>query len=71
MQWARDIFESVRDFMELGGPVLTVIGWTIFLMWAVIVERMIFYQTDLRKMSQSTRKLVVHTATATGNMLRA
>lgn len=55
MQWARDIFESVRDFMELGGPVLTLIGWTIFLMWAVIIERMIYYQTDLQKMSKSIR----------------
>lgn len=56
MQWARDIFESVRDFLELGGPVLTLIGWTIFLMWAVIVERMIFYRTDLRKMSARIRE---------------
>lgn len=55
MQWARDIFEAVRDFMELGGPVLTIIGWTIFLMWAVIIERMLFYSTDLRKMSKSIR----------------
>ncbi len=55
MQWARDIFESVRDFMELGGPVLTVIGWTIFLMWVVIVERMLFYRTELRSMSHAIR----------------
>jgi biopolymer transport protein ExbB len=55
MQWARDIFEAVRDFLELGGPVLTIIGWTIFLMWVVIIERMLFYRTELRKMSQSIR----------------
>jgi biopolymer transport protein ExbB len=55
MQWARDIFEAVRDFMELGGPVLTIIGWTIFLMWVVIIERMLFYRTELRKMSTSIR----------------
>ena len=55
MQWARDIFEAVRDFMELGGPVLTLIGWVIFLMWAVIFERMIYYRTELRRMSKSIR----------------
>ena len=55
MQWAVDILESVRDFVELGGPVLTLIGWTIFLMWAVIIERMIYYQTELRAMSKRIR----------------
>lgn len=55
MQWAVDILESVRDFVELGGPVLTLIGWTIFLMWAVIIERMIYYQTELRTMSKRIR----------------
>jgi len=55
MQWAIDIWESVRDFMELGGTVLTVIGWTIFFMWTVIIERMIFFQTGLRKMNKHIR----------------
>ena len=55
MQWAIDIWESVRDFVELGGPVLTVIGWTIFLMWAVIIERMIYYQTGLRDLNKRIR----------------
>jgi biopolymer transport protein ExbB len=56
MQWFIDIFESVRDFMELGGPVLTLIGWTIFAMWVLITERMIFFRTDLRKMGSNIRK---------------
>ncbi len=56
MQWFVNIFESVRDFMELGGPVLTVISWTIFAMWALIAERMIFFQTNLRKMGQDIRE---------------
>jgi len=55
MQWAIDNWEAVRDFMELGGTVLTVIGWTIFFMWAVIIERMIFFQTGLRKMNKRIR----------------
>jgi biopolymer transport protein ExbB len=55
MQWAIDTWEAVRDFVELGGPVLTVIAWTILLMWVVIIERMIYYQTDLRKLSKRIR----------------
>ena len=40
-------FESVRDFLELGGDVLVVIAITIFGMWALIVERLIFFRTGL------------------------
>ncbi len=50
MGWFFSAFVSVRDFMELGGPVLTLIGWTIFGMWALIVERMIYYQTGLKQL---------------------
>lgn len=56
MEWFFRAFESVRDFLELGGPILTLIGWTIFGMWALIVERMIFYATDLQKMSKDIRE---------------
>ncbi len=55
MQLFIDAFESVRDFLELGGPILTLIGWTIFGMWALIVERLIFYRTDLKEMGASTQ----------------
>lgn len=50
MQWFINAFVAVRDFMELGGPVLALIGWVIFGMWALIVERMIFFQTGLKKL---------------------
>jgi len=50
MQWLINAFVAVRDFMELGGPVLALIGWTIFGMWVLIVERMIYFQTGLRKL---------------------
>ena len=56
MQWFIDAFEAVRNFLELGGPILTLIGWAIFLMWALIVERMIFYGTDLQKMAADIRE---------------
>lgn len=56
MDWIVTAFEAVRDFMELGGPVLTLIGWTIFLMWALIAERMIYFATDLKKLGVSIRE---------------
>ena len=34
--------ESVRDFVELGGPVLTVIGAVSFFMWLLIFERLMY-----------------------------
>jgi len=56
MQFLVDIFESVRDFMELGGPVLTLIGWTIFAMWVLIVERLIYFQTGLKAEGRRVRE---------------
>jgi biopolymer transport protein ExbB len=55
MQWFIEAFEAVRDFLELGGPVLTLIGWTIFAMWALIVERMIYFRTELKAMGADIR----------------
>ncbi len=55
MQWILDAFEAVRDFLELGGGVLTLIGWTIFAMWVLIVERLIFFRTGLKKMGAELR----------------
>ena len=52
MQWFIDAFESVRDFLELGGPVLALIGWTIFAMWMLIVERLIYFQTGLKQLGK-------------------
>jgi biopolymer transport protein ExbB len=36
------IFEYIRDFMELGGPVLYLIAGLLLIMWFMIIER-IFY----------------------------
>lgn len=52
MQYAIDIYEAIRDFLELGGDVLVVIAWTIFLMWALIVERFVFFRTRMDKLAQ-------------------
>jgi len=52
MDWIMGPFEAVRDFMELGGDVLTLIAITIFLMWFLIIERMIYFRTGLKKMGK-------------------
>ena len=52
MLWIADSFEAIRDFMNLGGPVLRVIAVTIFLMWVVIVERILYFRTSMNVMSR-------------------
>jgi len=52
MLWIADSFEAIRDFMSLGGPVLRVIAVTIFLMWVLIVERILFFRTSMKAMSR-------------------
>jgi biopolymer transport protein ExbB len=52
MLWLTDSFEAIRDFMELGGPVLRWIALTIFLMWVLIVERIMFFRTSMKAMAR-------------------
>ncbi len=52
MLWLADSFEDIRDFMELGGPVLRWIAVAIFIMWALIVERLLYFRTDMKAMSR-------------------
>ncbi len=51
MFWLTDAIEAIRDFMGLGGPVLKVIAVTIFLMWVLIVERLLFFRSTMKTMS--------------------
>jgi len=41
---------TIRDFVELGGPVLTVIGFVTLFMWMLIIERLIYFRTGHRKL---------------------
>jgi biopolymer transport protein ExbB len=52
MFWLTDAIEAIRDFMGLGGPVLKAIAFTIFLMWVLIVERLLFFRSSMRAMSR-------------------
>lgn len=51
MLWLQDNFEAIRDFMELGGPVLRWIAISIFVMWTLIVERLIYFRTNMRTLA--------------------
>ena len=52
MFWLTDSIEAIRDFMALGGPVLTVIALVIFMMWVLIVERLLYFRTSMKTMSR-------------------
>lgn len=52
MFWLTDAIEAIREFMALGGPVLKVIAVTIFMMWSLIVERLLFFRSTMRDMSR-------------------
>lgn len=52
MHWLADSLEAIRDFMVLGGPVLRFIAVTIFLMWVLIVERMLYFRSSMKVMSR-------------------
>ena len=51
MLWLIDAIEAIRDFMNLGGPVLRLIAFTIFLMWVLIVERIMYFRTTMKTMA--------------------
>lgn len=55
MLWLADAFEAIRDFMELGGPVLRWIALVIFVMWALIIERLLFFRTNLQTIAKNIR----------------
>jgi len=42
--------ETIRDFVEMGGPVLRVIGFLVLFMWMLIIERLIFMQTGYKRL---------------------
>jgi len=41
-----ELYSAIRDFMELGGPVLTLIGINILIMWVLIFERILYFRGE-------------------------
>jgi biopolymer transport protein ExbB len=54
MQMWIDAYEAIRDFLELGGPVLRVIAIVIMIMWVLILERLMFFRTGLQRLIRET-----------------
>ena len=52
MYWLFDSYEAIRDFMNLGGTVLKGIAVVIFLMWVLIVERLLYFRSSMKEMSK-------------------
>jgi len=49
--------ETVRDFFELGGNVLVVIGFLTLFMWALIIERLAYIRGNHRKIVAAAHQL--------------
>ena len=57
MHWLTDGVEAIRDFMELGGPVLRWIAITIFVMWVLIIERLMYFRSTMRDSARNILNL--------------
>lgn len=49
-----NMWESIRDFLELGGSVLILIGGLLVIMWIMILERLMYFATKHRKLVAET-----------------
>lgn len=49
MQYLSDGLKVVSGFVEMGGPVLLLIGGLLFLMWTLIFERAFYFNFGLKK----------------------
>ena len=49
--------ETIRDFVELGGPVLRVIGLVTLFMWMLIIERLVYMRTGHRKLVRKAHNI--------------
>jgi biopolymer transport protein ExbB len=45
-----DIFNDIRAFVDAGGPVIRILLVVAFIMWILILERVLFYLFDMRKL---------------------
>jgi len=49
--------ETVRDFLEMGGGVLYVIGFLTMFMWALIIERLFYLRLGHKRLVASAQQL--------------
>ncbi len=46
-----NMWEAIRDFLEMGGPVLILVAIVLAIMWLFIIERMVFFATQQSRLS--------------------
>ena len=56
MYWLTELYISLRDFMEQGGPVLWYIAFLVTFMWALIFERVYYFLFVHDDFAQSIRR---------------
>ena len=49
-----NMWEAIRDFIEMGGDVLVLIGILLMGMWIMIIERLIYFMTKHNSIVQQT-----------------
>ena len=49
--------ETIRDFIELGGPVLRVIGFVTLFMWILIIERIVYMRTGHKRLVRNAHQM--------------
>ena len=49
--------ETIRDFMELGGDVLFVIGYLTLFMWILIVERLVYLRFGHKRLAANAQQM--------------
>ncbi len=51
-----NMWEAIRDFLELGGPVLYLVAVVLAIMWLCIVERLIYFSMQQPRLTEDAVK---------------
>ncbi|MGK0297339.1 MAG: biopolymer transport protein ExbB [Gammaproteobacteria bacterium] len=49
-----NMWEAIRDFLELGGDVLFLIGFLMIFMWVMIIERLLYFSFNHKTVVKNT-----------------
>ena len=56
MYWLYDSWDAIIDFLYLGGNVLRWIAVTIFFMWVLILERLMYFRSTMAELATDIKK---------------
>ena len=57
MYWLYDSWDAIIDFLYLGGNVLRWIAVTIFLMWVLILERLMYFRSTMTELASGIKRI--------------